>query len=169
MKTAFLIDGGFFLKRYEKIENCNREDDPEIVAMNLIKYVYQHLTRINDYRKRFNLPPTELHRIYYYDARPFEGDTHHPITNRAYSFKRTDQFKHRTKLFQILSKQRKVALRLGFLKNSSKHWVIKSHLTKKLINGTMEISDLTESDVAYPLTQKAVDMKLGLDIATLAY
>ena len=33
----------------------------------------------------------------------------------------------------------------------------------------MQISDLTDNDIEFPLSQKAVDMKLGLDIATLAF
>ena len=33
----------------------------------------------------------------------------------------------------------------------------------------MQLSDLTDDDLKYPLNQKAVDMKVGLDIATLAF
>ena len=72
-------------------------------------------------------------------------------------------------LFEELRKQRKVALRLGFLKNSSKEWTIKSSLTKDLISGKKTVDELGEHDVVYPLDQKAVDMKIGLDIASLAY
>uniref|UniRef100_UPI0026029589 NYN domain-containing protein n=1 Tax=Fluviicola sp. TaxID=1917219 RepID=UPI0026029589 len=116
-----------------------------------------------------HLPPTELFRIYYYDANPFDGDSHNPITNRPFSFKKTPQYKFRHDLFAELKKQRKIALRLGFLKNSSKDWVIRSKHTKSLLTGKMVASDLTEEDIEFPLNQKAVDMKIGLDIATLAF
>ena len=33
----------------------------------------------------------------------------------------------------------------------------------------MKIEDLCENDIEFPLNQKAVDMKIGLDIATLAF
>lgn len=33
----------------------------------------------------------------------------------------------------------------------------------------MQTSDLTEADVAYDVEQKGVDVRIGLDIATLAY
>jgi uncharacterized LabA/DUF88 family protein len=33
----------------------------------------------------------------------------------------------------------------------------------------MHIEELTEADIEFPLNQKAVDMKIGLDIATLAF
>ena len=60
-------------------------------------------------------------------------------------------------------------MRLGFLKNSSKNWVIRSKHTKKLLNGQLSVADLGADDIEFPLNQKAVDMKLGLDIASLAF
>lgn len=139
------------------------------MAKNLVSYCFKHIQKVNNYRIRYNLLPTELYRIYYYDATPFEGDSHNPITNRPFSFKKTPQYQFRHNLFSELKKQRKIALRLGFLKNSSKDWVIWAKHTKALIKGEIQISDLTPDDIEYPLNQKAVDMKIGLDIATLAF
>jgi uncharacterized LabA/DUF88 family protein len=68
-----------------------------------------------------------------------------------------------------LKEQRKIALRLGFLKNSSKEWTIRARHTKGLLSGKMKLSELTSQDLDFPLNQKAVDMKVGLDIATLAF
>lgn len=169
MRTAVLIDGGFFIRRYKFIKGFDKQDSPELMARNIVSYCFKHIQRVNNYRSRYNLPPTELYRIFYYDAKPFEGDSHNPISNRLYNFKNTEPYKFRNNLFSELKKQRKIALRLGFLKNSSKNWVIRSKYTKALINCQIQISDLTSEDIEYPLSQKAVDMKLGLDIATLAY
>lgn len=169
MKTAILIDGGFFIRRYNYIHGFDKGDSPEIMAKNLVSYCFRHIQKVNNYRSRYNLQATELYRIFYYDAEPYDGDSHNPITNRPFSFKNTDQYKFRHDLFSELKKQRKIALRLGFLKNSSKNWVIRSKHTKYLLNGKMQLSDLTENDIEFPLNQKAVDMKVGLDIASLAY
>lgn len=169
MKTAILIDGGFFIRRYKHIRGFDKNDKPEVMAKNLVSYCFKHIQKVNNYRSRYNLPPTELYRIFYYDAEPFAGDSHNPITNRPFSFKNTDPYKFRHDLFTELKKQRKIALRLGFLKNSSKSWVIRSKHTKPLIKGQINISDLTENDIEFPLNQKAVDMKVGLDIASLAF
>lgn len=139
------------------------------MAKNLVSYCFKHIQKVNNYRIRYNLPPTELYRIYYYDATPYDGDSHNPIINRPFSFKKTPQYKFRNDLFTELKKQRKIALRLGFLKNSSKDWVIRARYTKPLLNGKMLPTNLTENDIEYPLNQKAVDMKVGLDIATLAF
>lgn len=169
MKTAILVDGGFFLRRYSHIGGFEKEDSPDVVAKNLISYCFRHIQRINKYRERFQLPPTELYRIFFYDAKPFDGDSQNPITKKSFSFKKTDMYKFRTALFDELKKQRKIALRLGFLKNSSKEWNIKSKFTKPLIKRELTILDLKAEDLEFPLKQKAVDMKLGLDIAILAF
>ncbi|MCQ9900535.1 NYN domain-containing protein, partial [Staphylococcus aureus] len=39
----------------------------------------------------------------------------------------------------------------------------------KLMKGSKEINELDEKDFALSLVQKCVDMKIGLDIATLSY
>lgn len=169
MKTAILIDGGFFIRRYKHIQGFDKTDSAELMAKNVVSYCFKHIQKINNYRNRYNLPPTELYRIFYYDAEPFDGNSHNPITNKSFSFKNTPQYKFRQDLFTELKKQRKIALRLGFLKNSSKNWVIRSKYTKELLNGQLAISDLGSDDIEFPLNQKAVDMKVGLDIASLAF
>jgi len=59
-------------------------------------------------------------------------------------------------------------LRLGKLADQG-GWIIKPEQTKNLLNGVIKISDLQENDVVYEVRQKGVDMKIGLDIASLAY
>jgi uncharacterized LabA/DUF88 family protein len=67
-----------------------------------------------------------------------------------------------------LKKLRKVALRLGHLSDGNS-WVINPSKTKELLQQKIKISDLTDKDVTYLVRQKGVDMKIGLDISTLAY
>ena len=169
MKTAILIDGGFFIRRYKFIEGFHVDDSAETMAKNLVSYCFRHIQRVNNYRSKYHLEPTELYRIFYYDSNPYDGDSHNPISNKSFNFKNTVQYKFRHALFSALKNQRKIALRLGFLKNASKNWVIRARFTKPLLNGKMRIEELTESDIEFPLNQKAVDMKIGLDIATLAF
>lgn len=169
MRTAILIDGGFFLKRYRYIQGFNKDDNPETVARNLVLYCFKHIQRINKYRERYNLSSTELYRIFYYDAMPFDGDSQNPLTGRNISFKHSDVYQFRNTLFSVLKTQRKIALRLGFLKNSSRKWVIKSDYTKPLLIRDIDISEISSDKLDFPLKQKGVDMKIGLDIATLAF
>lgn len=64
---------------------------------------------------------------------------------------------------------RKVALRLGELAEGQAHWALRGRALKELANGRRQWSELTEEDFTLDLRQKGVDMRLGLDIASLAY
>ena len=60
-----------------------------------------------------------------------------------------------------------MALRLGVLADK-RRWIIKPSVTKALLKGKKRIEDLQENDVQYDLSQKMVDIKIGLDIASIS-
>jgi len=49
------------------------------------------------------------------------------------------------------------------------HWTLRPGVTRELLAGRKPLQDLSDSDVTYEITQKGVDIKIGLDIASLAY
>lgn len=159
MQTAILIDGGFFLKRYQKVFQNGISHDAATKAENMYRMAHRHL-------KQKTCSP-ELYRILYYDCMPFTGTAHNPISKQLVDFGKTPLAKERLEFFEELKKRRKVALRLGELK-ASKSWVIDSRKTKDLVNGNLLVSNLHQNDIKYDLRQKGVDMKIGLDIAALA-
>lgn len=68
-----------------------------------------------------------------------------------------------------LKKKRKFAIRLGKLAEEQAHYTIYPKTVKKLCNGSISFSDLKESDFYLNIDQKGVDMKIGLDISSMAY
>ena len=68
-----------------------------------------------------------------------------------------------------LRAKRKVALRLGRLSETDLQYVINPDLTKKLCRGVIKMEDLKESDFILNIQQKGVDMKIGVDISSMAY
>ena len=68
---------------------------------------------------------------------------------------------------EFLKQKRKVALRLGYLKDSG-HRLIRPSKVKELLSKNIVIDDLSEDDVYYDLRQKSIDMKIGVDIASLS-
>jgi uncharacterized LabA/DUF88 family protein len=72
-------------------------------------------------------------------------------------------------LHSELKRRRKVALRLGRLDERAGGWVIRPGPTKLLLAGRIRLGDLREEDVSYEMRQKGVDMRIGLDIAALAF
>lgn len=153
VRVAVLVDGAFFIKRHRAIYGAKTAYE---VANDLKTIVRSHVRK--DY----------LYRILYYDCWPFEGDSQNPITRKTVSFKGTQTALFRKDLFEQLKKSRKVALRLGHLESTGR-WHITHDRTKELLSGKVTVAQLTPDDVKLELRQKGVDMKLGVDIASLAH
>jgi uncharacterized LabA/DUF88 family protein len=111
----------------------------------------------------------QLYRIFFYDCPPLSKKVHYPLTGRAIDFSKTPTAAWRLAFHEELRKLRKVALRLGYLNERSGHWEILADKTKDLLAKRIVVGDLTEQDVQYRVQQKGVDMRIGLDIASIAY
>ena len=70
--------------------------------------------------------------------------------------------------FNHIITKRKVALRLGELLDSSTGYTLNPSAVKKLCRKEITIDDLTLSDFSLTIQQKGVDMRIGLDIASMA-
>lgn len=156
VRVAVLIDGGFFIKRFNSLYNKERKLDGAEVADIMYTMAHKHVGDKNT-----------LYRIFYYDCYPFGKKEHNPITKRAIDYSKTPEFKFRIDLIDALKKKRKVALRMGELKDSKK-WLIHPNKVKELLSKKVSVDDLSENDVYLELRQKGIDMKIGVDITSLA-
>lgn len=114
-------------------------------------------------------PKRKLYRIFYYDCPPLEKKAHNPITKSAIDFSKTPTATWRRAFHDELRKKRKVALRFGDLIDRSGHWVIRPEKLKELLGGKISLNQLVGDDVQYDVKQKGVDMRIGLDIASMAF
>ena len=164
MKTAILIDGGFYrMKSYNK----SISKTPKQCADELYEYCTRHL-----YEGRGNAKTRhQLYRIFYYDCPPIKDRVYHPLLGKQIDLSKTDLHDWMTKFLNELSKKRKVAVRLGKISDTQLHYTLRPDTVKKLFNPnkTFSLSDITESDFKLVAEQKGVDMKIGLDIASMAY
>lgn len=158
-KTAILVDGGFFLKRYRSI-NKLKTLDPIKTANDLWEMCLKHLSQAK-------AESFDLYRIFYYDCLPYNKKQHNPITKKSVDFSKTDQYNFQVQFLDELKKKRKIALRLGVLEDR-KRWIIRPSKTKELLSRTISIDDLTDEDVQFDFIQKRVDIKIGLDVASMA-
>lgn len=72
-------------------------------------------------------------------------------------------------MLTCLRQQPYCAIRLGSFDTNLLQWKFKdSKILKKLLKGDIGIADLTDDDFVLDIKQKGVDMKIGLDIATMA-
>lgn len=163
-KTAILIDGAFYRKRSFYLRG---DKTPEGRADELYAYC---MTHIRDEKGQ----PTyhedrELYRIFYYDCPPLKKTVYHPTLNRGVDFGRSDTYRWATAFFEALKKKRKIALRMGTLSDANAHFSLSPDATKQICQKKRTVDDLTEADFSISFNQKGVDMRIGLDIASLAY
>lgn len=107
--------------------------------------------------------------FFYYDCPPLGKTVYHPLLKRGIDFRHSDTYGWTNKFFDELKKQRKVALRLGELSDAYASYKISSSALKDICSGEKSISELKEADFSISFQQKGVDMRIGLDIASLAY
>ena len=156
VKIAVLIDGGFFVKRFNALFNKDRSMTGEEVAEHLYTMAHKHVRSKNI-----------LYRIFYYDCIPLGKKAHNPVSGKAVDFSKTDEYGFRMELIEALKKKRKVALRMGTLKDSNE-WLLRPRVIKELLSGSKKVEDIEEDDVYLSIRQKGIDMKIGVDIASLA-
>lgn len=156
-RTAILVDGGFYRIR---ARNLFGDKSPEERADELFTYCLRHLNR----GKR---DESSLYRIFYYDCPPSTKVVYNPITKQQVNLARSDQYRWTTAFFEALVTKRKVALRRGEELASSGEYTLRQGVLKDLCAGKRSVATLTDRDLRLNITQKGVDMRIGLDIASL--
>lgn len=175
MKTAIFIDGAFFLKRlhtlYKYKTNFDLNNAHDIVE-ELFSICMKHLNpkqKKSEIGRNIQNPERyDLYRIFFYDCLPVMKKAHLPISKKPIDFSKTPQAKLRIEIHDELKKRRKTALRLGKLQSFGS-WAIKKDIFENLLKGKITVAQLQDDDFFYDVRQKNVDMKIGLDIASVAY
>lgn len=159
-KTAILVDGGFYRKRSYALWG---DRTPEDRATELKNYVFKHIDKRDGPFER------ELYRVFYYDCPPSDANAYNPRTGKTFNLKRDPTYAWANGFFDCLKRQRKFALRMGRISDASVGYDINRKTLKRLCRGEIKVEDLEDSDFHPAWRQKGVDMKLGLDISSLAY
>lgn len=159
-KVAILVDGGFYRKRSKYLFGDKTAKER---ADELINYCNAHI------KFRYSNDKQTLYRIFYYDCPPYEKSIFHPFWKKNINLKKTDIYAWSSAFLEELKSKRKLALRLGTLSDNTAKYVLKYDVQKLLLKKEKNLDDLKESDFELDIEQKGVDMKIGLDIATLAY
>ena len=163
-KTAILVDGAFYRKRATYLRG---QKTPAERANELYAYC---MTHIRDQRSdpAFH-EDRDLYRIFYYDCLPLKKTVYHPFLKRGVDFGRSSTYQWSVDFLNELKKKRKVAIRLGELSDANAHFEMNPEKMKLLLAGTITTSDLSEKDFSISFEQKGVDMRIGIDIASLTY
>ncbi|MDU0967987.1 MAG: NYN domain-containing protein [Actinomycetaceae bacterium] len=153
--TAIFVDGGFYRRRAARLFG---HKTPAQRADELLEYCRRHIRQAHG----------SLYRIFYYDCPPSDKVIYHPLTQRDVNLAKTDNYAWMNEFHKELLRRRKVALRRGENLQTQNGYQLKPRTLKKLLRGDIELDALTEDDFFLNITQKGVDMRLGLDVALLS-
>ena len=160
-KTAILVDGAYFLARYRRVYEDRDANDARGVARTLFGMALDHL-------KQLDRPRDALYRIFFYDCAPLDKVIERPISGTPADFGTSHSAQFRRDLHNELKRVRKLALRLGRLAERGE-WLLKRSALQDLRSGALHWDNLRDEHFELDLRQTQVDMKIGLDIASLAH
>ncbi|WP_420633835.1 NYN domain-containing protein [Candidatus Palauibacter sp.] len=147
--VAILIDGEFMKKRLSR--RLKRFPDGEAVM--------GEISRI-----RSALGSPALYRVFYYTANPLTEKVTNPLDGSVVDFARTGSYRRNRRLITSLERLPDVAVRRGEL--VSRGWALRPRVADRLMKGNPK--RLNAGDLTPQIDQKGVDMRIGLDIASLA-
>lgn len=111
----------------------------------------------------------QLYRVFFYDCEPIgRRSVYHPLKKENVDLDKSDTGIWMKSFLEEIKHMRKFALRLGAL-SQQVNYNLRPDVTKDLCLGRRTLDSLTESDFIFNAQQKGVDMKIGIDIASLAY
>lgn len=148
---AVLLDGGFVKKRLaEKLHRFPTASDVSAWMETLIAHP--------------DLVAARLFRIYWYDADPFGQKRSNPIDGRSFNFATTLEANRNRDLMSQLEVFPDIAVRKGEL--HFRGWRVHAAAMKDLTRDPPRTLKATDLEPVF--IQKGVDMRIGLDIASLA-
>lgn len=156
-RTAILVDGGYYRVRARALWGNKSAKDR---AKELYDYCMLHITEPTE--------PRDLYRIFYYDCPPMTRTMTHPLTGNAIDFSSLPGTKWSNDFYASFTNERKVAVRMGELAEATATYILKDDALSDLLKKARTVDDLQESDFRLDVKQKGVDMRIGLDVASLA-
>lgn len=149
-RVTFFVDGEFMRKRIISLK-AFYFDGPGIR-----RHCLSHLA-----------PDEIVGRILFYDALPFTGKGEHPL-NGPVDFSQTPLVARKQQFLQSLRVTPEISLRLGRSAWQAGQWQLDANRLGELMAGEISINDVEADDIYPDIRQKGVDIRLGIDVATIA-
>jgi uncharacterized LabA/DUF88 family protein len=148
--VALLLDGGFVKKKLEgRLQRFPSTRD--VVSF------------CDELMQRPRLQQKDLFRVFFYDAPPLEGQTTNPIDGSVVQFSGTLQARRNRALLDSLELEPDFAVRRGTLLQSG--WKLGRSALNNLAGSPRP---LAAGDLVPSISQKGVDLRIGLDIAWIS-
>ena len=160
-RVAYIVDGAFFVKNFKSIyKKFPSAENVETYIHSIQEYIKDH---------SYLLKNSEIYRIFFYDCKPLKETLTNPVDNSSFDLSQSQLRKDNEALQDSLKKKHYFALRFGELKlaghdNPWNQWKVRDGSLSKLKNKEREMSP---KDLTPNISQKGVDIKMGLDIASM--
>ena len=148
-KMAILVDGSFI--RFKLQQAYRRHIDARDVA------------DVTEKLAEAQRDTHDLYRVFYYDARPYNGNLTHPISGESREFGQTGKASHMRQFFFELESSPFFAMRMGELLPQG--WRLNAQAERQLSDTN---ATLRRDDILPNLKQKGVEMRIGLDVADIS-
>jgi len=157
-KTAVLVDAEWFLRILRtSLATSSAAKESAITADLFYRNACQCLCEESE----------ELYRLFCYDCEPFANQQQNPIDRSWVKFGQAHPlYQLRMRFFKELGALPYVALRRGTVKGRG--WEIKEEVVSRLLKTPDKGVELGPADIHYCVEQKGVDMRIGMDFATLS-
>lgn len=147
-KAAILIDGAFFSKA---VGHALGTKWP------LADVIYRNALKLK-------LADEDLLRIYFYDSKPYRGMQRNPISGVTVDYAASAGASARDRFLRELGQRDYIALRCGEVK--PRGWILRDSYLAGLAGAAPRPPAATDYEMSFE--QKGVDMRIGIDVATLA-
>ncbi len=161
-KMAILVDGGFYKVKIRLVNGRATALTPQDLATELVNYCEKHVEASKNESGR------EHYRTFYYDCPPIQASVRNPITGQTEDIGRGPMYSRLKAFLRELTLKDKFALRMGRLGAAHVKYVMKPNVEQAVLEGRKTIAQLTRQDLKLDMGQKGVDMRLGLDLVSLA-
>lgn len=148
-KYAIFLDGGFVKKKLA----AQLKRFPSVSDVTSLCEWFENHDRLEG---------MSLLRAYYYDCPPYEGAETHPLSAEVVDYSGTPQAHRNRALIDSLEMESDFAVRRGELIHAG--W----KLGKMALRNLPKKRQVSPSDLVGDISQKGVDIKIGLDVATVA-
>lgn len=148
---AIMLDGGFVTRKIQ-------QQKKRVVTADDIVELCDELRRtpeVADY---------ELLRIYYYDAWPSSHAIPLPVSKGTFELAKTERFRIAQSLYDQLVMKPGFALRMGETMLGVQQWRLRPRIVAELKRAPRALQD---ADFQLDISQKGVDMRIGMDMARL--
>jgi uncharacterized LabA/DUF88 family protein len=149
-KTAILLDGEFFsiaLRHHLKL-----------IRRPTAEEIYRHACDLADANTE------EIWRIFYYDSYSSGGRAWHPMTKKVIELSELPPARARARFLSELGQKDLIALRCG--QTRFRGWRLSDLYLSQLTRGPLRRPEAEDYELRFE--QKGVDMRIGIDVATLA-